>query len=331
MNYRKVGVTGIDVSVVAMGCWALAGDGAWGPQDNRDSIATVHAALDSGVNLFDTAEAYGDGRSTSVLGEALVGHRHQVVIADKVSGHHLSPHGIQAACEGSLRRLRTDYVDLYQIHWPSREVPLAESVGALERLREQGKVRVIGVCNFGSGDLGDLLAIRRIESNQLPYSLLWRGIEFGLQQTCIENDTSILCYSPLAQALLTGKFARADDVPEGRARTRHFSRARPQVRHGEEGFESETFAAVDRLRAVCTSLNLPMAQLALAWLLHQPGVTSVLSGARRPEQIQQNVEAATLDLSPEILIELADATDELKIKLGTNLDQYQAAAESRFR
>ena len=195
----------------------------------------------------------------------------------------------------------------------------------------QGKVRAIGVCNFGQGDLSELLQIGQFESNQLPYSLLWRGIEFDLRQMCADSGLSILCYSPLSQALLTGKFASADDVPDGRARTRHFSKQRPQTRHGEDGFESETFAAVGRVSAIGARIGVPMAQLALAWLLHQPGVTTVLSGARRPEQIRENARASSLELSATILRELEEATDKLKVKLGSNLDQYQTAAESRFR
>ena len=178
MQYRKLGKTDISVSAIAMGCWALAGDATWGPQDMAESVATVHAALDAGVNLFDTAEGYGGGDSESALGQALLGRRHEAVIATKVSRANLSADEVRRACENSLQRLRTDYVDLYQIHWPSRTVPLPETMEALERLREQGKVRAIGVCNFGLQDLSDLLAIGWPETNQLPYSLLWRAIEY---------------------------------------------------------------------------------------------------------------------------------------------------------
>ena len=287
MKYRKLGKTDITVSAVAMGCWALAGDALWGPQDDSDSIAAVHAALDLGVNLFDTAEGYGDGYSEMVLGKALAGRRREAVIATKVSPTHLSRDGIQKACERSLRRLNTDYIDLYQIHWASREVPIAETFAALEGLRSQGKVRAIGVCNFGVRDLSDFLAVGRCETNQLPYSLLWRGIEFEIRQKCQDNEVGILCYSPLAQGLLTGKFASADDVPEGRARTRYFSKDRPLARHGEDGFEEDTFAAIDQIRRICARIDVPMAEVALAWLLHQPGVTSVRAGAKAgPDQAE---------------------------------------------
>jgi aryl-alcohol dehydrogenase-like predicted oxidoreductase len=329
MEYRKLGRTDITVSVVAMGCWVLAGDATWGRQDEVDSIATVRAGLDAGVNFFDTAEGYGGGDSESVLGRALAGRRQEAVIATKVSRSNLSAHEVRQACEGSLERLQTDYIDLYQVHWPSRTVPLEETMGALERLREQGKVRAIGVCNFGVGDLADLLAVKRVETNQLPYSLLWRAIEYEIKPICVDEDMGILCYSPLAQGLLTGKFSSPDEVPEGRARTRHFSSNRPQARHGEAGRETETFAAVEEIRRIGSEIGEPMAKVALAWLSHQPGVTSAIAGARTPEQIRKNAQAGDLALSPDVVKGLSEVTDELKHRLGPNPDPWQSV--SRFR
>ena len=312
-----------------MGCWAFVGGALWGPQDEADSIATVQAALDAGVNLFDTAEGYGDGYSEEVLGRALEGYRHQAVIATKVSQPSLSGDAVQEACERSLQRLQTDYIDLYQIHWPSRTTPLAETMEALERLREQGKVRAIGVCNFGVGDLSNLLAIGWAETDQLPYSLLWRAIEYQIRQKCLDEGIGILCYSPLIQGLLTGKFASPDEVPAGRARTRLFSTDRPLARHGEPGCEAEVFAALGTIRRISDAIGEPMAEVALAWLLHQPGVTSVLAGARYPDQIRQTAQAADLKLAPEIINALTKATDEVKRKMGRNPDPWQA--KSRFR
>ena len=329
MQYRKLGKSDISVSAVAMGCWVLAGDSTWGPQDEDDSIATVHAALDAGVNFFDTAEGYGGGDSESILGRALAGRRHEAVISTKVSRSHLSGDEVQRACEHSLRRLQTDYVDLYQIHWPSRTVPLEETVESLERLREQGKVRALGVCNFGVNDLSDLLELGWFESNQLPYSLLWRAIEYEIQQKCVDKGVGILCYSSLAQGLLTGKFTAPDEVPEGQARTRCFSKDRPQVRHGEAGCEAEAFVAIKMIRRISEEIGQPMAKLAIAWLLHQPGVTSVIAGARRPDQIQQTAQAVDLKLSAETIAALTEATEEVKRVVGPNPDMWQS--ESRFR
>jgi aryl-alcohol dehydrogenase-like predicted oxidoreductase len=324
-----LGKTDVAVSAVAMGCWALAGDATWGPQEEAESIATVHAALDAGVNLFDTAEGYGGGDSEWVLGRALVGRRDQAVIATKVSRANLSAQQVRQACEESLRRLQTDYIDLYQIHWPSRAVPLAETLEALERLRQEGKVRAFGVCNFGGHDLSELLEIGWVETNQLPYSLLWRAIEYDIRQACVDAGIGILCYSTLAQGLLTGKFSSADEVPDGRARIRLFSSDRPQARHGEPGCEEEMFAALDRIRAICDQVGQPMANVALAWLLQQPGVTSVLAGARSPDQIRQTAQAANLALPPDVVARLAHATEELKLAMGSNPDMWQST--SRFR
>jgi len=329
MQYRELGTSGIEVSVIAMGCWALAGDMTWGPQDDRDSIAAVHAALDAGVNLFDTAEAYGDGSSEEVLGRALQGHRDRAIIATKVSPEHLAPPDLRASCEASLRRLRTDVIDLYQIHWPSRTVPLAQTVAALQELRDEGKIRAYGVSNFGVGDLQDLLQLTPCTSNQLPYSLLWRVIEAEIQPVCVQHGISIIAYSPLEQGLLTGKFHSPHEVPDGRARTRFFSGKRPLARHGEPGHEQETFATIERIRAIADKAGVPMADLALSWLLYQPGVTTVLAGSRKPEQITQNAGAASVALSDDILAELDAATRPLKEALGTNPDHYQS--ESRFR
>jgi len=329
MKYRTLGKTDIAVSVVALGCWALIGDSTWGPQDEADSLATVGAALDAGINFFDTAEGYGDGASEVILGRALAGRRHQAIIATKVSSSHLSAAEVQRACERSLQRLGTDYLDLYQIHWPSRTVALDETLEALERLREQGKVRAVGVCNFGVEDLAALLKAGRAETNQLPYSLLWRAIEYEIRPRCIEAGLGILCYSPLAQGLLTGKFTLPDQVPEGRARTRLFAGSRPQARHGAPGCEAETFAAIERIHRLCDEIGQPMAAMSLAWLLHQPGVTSVIAGARRPDQIRQTAQAAGLELAPETIARLTAATEELKHMLGPNPDMWQS--ESRFR
>lgn len=329
MKYCKLGQTDISVSVVAMGCWALAGGSTWGSQREADSIATVHAALNAGVNFFDTAEGYEDGASELILGRALVGRRHEAVIATKMSRAHLSGAEVRQACENSLRRLQTDYIDLYQIHWPSRTVPLDETMEALEELREQGKVRAIGVCNFGVQDLSHLLKIGWVETNQLPYNLLWRAIEYELRQKCVDEGIGILCYSSLAQGLLTGKFGSPDEVPEGRSRTRHFSKNRPQTRHGEAGCETETFAAIEKIRHISDKIHQPMAKVALAWLLHQPGVTSVIAGARNPNQIKQTAQTADLELFPETIGELTDTTEEVKRILGPNPDMWQS--ESRFR
>jgi len=329
MKYRKLGPTGISVSVIAMGCWPIGGGLNWGPQKEKDSIATIKAALDAGINFFDTAEAYGEGLSEQLIGRALEGRRGEAVIATKVSPSHLSRGELVKACERSLKNLRTDYIDLYQIHWPSREIPLEETMKTMELLQKEGKIRAVGVSNFSVGDLGELLSNGSCVTNQMPYSLLFRAIEYGVLPMCREKGIGILPYSPLMMGLLAGKFNSADDVPEGRARTRHFSKDRPHTRHGEDGCEKETFEAVDKIRVICEEINQPMADVALAWLIHQPGVISVLAGARKPGQIEMNAKAADLKLSADVLNKLTEATEELKEKLGPNADMWTAGTRMR--
>jgi myo-inositol catabolism protein IolS len=330
MQYRELGSTGLKVSTVAMGCWAIAGGGTWGDQDEGDAMAAIGTALDIGINFFDTAEGYGE--SEALLSKGLGNRRREAIIATKVSGGHLAPDKLAEACERSLKVLNTDYIDVYQIHWPSRDVTLSETIDALLALRQQGKIRHIGVSNFGPGDLADLKATGApIASNQVIYSLLTRAIEYEVLPRCQEENIGILPYSPLAQGLLTGKFHSADDVSAGRARTRHFSSDRPEARHGEPGAERETFAAIDAIRAISERIGAPMAEASLAWCLYQPGVTSVLAGARNPAQVKENAAAGDRALSPEVVAELSAVTDELKAALGPNIDLWQPANKARTR
>ena len=183
----------------------------------------------------------------------------------------------------------------------------------------------IGVCNFGPLDLAEALEKHRVETNQLAYSLLARGVEFEVQPMCVERQIGLLCYSPLAQGLLAGRYQSADDVPAERA-ARAISLARaPQARHGQAGCEAETFDAVREVRQVCDDINQPMADVAIAWLLQQPAVTSVLAGASRPDQVVQNVRRASLHLSDETREKLNRATGPVKEKMGPNCDLWQAA------
>lgn len=332
MQFRTLG-TDLRVSAVAMGCMSLAlTDGpTYRAIEEQQALATVDAAIEAGINFFDTAPAYGDGESDRVLGRALQGRRDQAVIATKCSGPTLSRQEIVTELEQSLHNLRTDRVDLLQIHWPRRKVPIDETMRALEDLRASGKVRMIGVCNFGPLDLIELLEKHTIVSNQLPYSLLLRAVEHEVRDICVERGIGILCYSPLAQGLLAGRFTSADEVPVERQRTRHFAGTRPQARHGEAGHEAETFAAIARIRAIADGMGVAMADLAAAWLLHQPGVTAVLTGASSPEQIRQNARPADLKLSPDVLRQLDEATAALKQAMGPNIDPWQPVSASRIR
>jgi len=330
MEYRKLGNTNITVSRICMGCWAIAGDKVWGPQKDSDSIRTIYAALDIGINFFDTAELYGNGYSEEVLGKALSSvQREDLIIGTKVNLEHLSRPKLVRACEASLRRLRTDYIDIYHIHFPNPEIPISETLEALEKLKDEGKIRIMGVSNFGRKDLQELLIHGRPEVDQLPYNLLWRAIEYEILPFCVQNNIEITCYSPLNQGLLTGKFRSPDEVPVERARTRHFSGKRPMARHGEEGAESETFATIKAIQHIAKEINIPMARIALTWLLTREGVISVIVGARNPEQVRENARAADLELPPDVIAKLTKATEKLKQKLGPTPDMYQS--ESRIQ
>lgn len=324
MRYSKLGQTGIEVSAVCQGTWSVATrDAFWDGQDRADSLAAIRAGLDAGVNFFDTAPAYGNGESEEILGEALGPDRGRVVVATKVGLADLEPERLRQSCERSLRSLRTDYIDLYQIHWPSRTLPLEPTWAMLEELRREGKIRHIGVSNFGRSFLDEAFRLGRAESNQVPYSLVWRAVEFEIQPACVANGMSVLCYSPLAQGLLAGKFATADAVPEKRARTRLFSSVRAMTRHGEPGFEAETFAALDGIRRVAEGLGQPMGRVALAWLMARPGVAAAVVGARNAVQAAENAAAAELQLSAAVVAQLDAITDPLKRGLGGNCDPWE--------
>lgn len=330
MQYHRLGNTNIEVSTVAFGCWAIVGGFNWGEQDEQDSIRALRGALDAGVTFFDTAELYGDGYSEQLIGKALGGARDEIVIASKAAPEHFAPDELRAACERSLANLGTDYLDLYQLHWANRDIPVAETLGVMQELRDEGKIRAIGVSNFGPIDLAECLVTGiPIASNQLAYSLLFRAIEFEILPLCVEEGVSVLCYSPMLQGLLTGKFASADDVPVDRARTRHFSCERRDARHSEAGAEAETFAAIAQVRRDAGLIGESMANVALGWLLAQEGVTAVLAGGRNPAQALANAAAAELDLSPDVVADLAAATDDLKQILGPNADMWQT--DSRIR
>lgn len=330
MHYLRLAGTDIEVSTVAFGSWAIIGGLNWGQQEERDSLEALRAAYEAGVTFFDTAEVYGNGKSEQFLAKALSGVRDDIVIASKILPKHLASDDLRAACERSLRNLSTDRIDLYQIHWPNSNIPIEDTLGVLENLKTEGKIRAYGVSNFGRQDLGKCLATKYVvSSNQLAYNLLFRAIEYEILPLCVRKEISVLCYSPLMQGLLTGKFATTDEVPEGRARTRHFSCARPHAHHGEDGVEMETFAAIAQIRQIANELGEPMTDVCLAWLLAQEGVTSVIVGARNANQARSNARAADLMLPDDVIESLSNATEALKQRLASNADMWQS--KSRIR
>ena len=330
MKFRKLGKTNIKVSTVSFGCWAIIGGFNWGHQEKKDSLDALWAAYDSGINFFDTAEAYGEGYSEQLIAEALGKKRDQIIIASKASPPHFTREKLRQACERSLSNLRTDYLDLYQLHWPNWDVPIQETLETLEDLKQEGKIRAYGVSNYGPQDLKECLQANfEICSNQMSYSLLFRAVEYEVLPLCRDNQISILCYSPIMQGLLTGEFNSIEEIPEDRQRTRHFSGSRQEARHNEEGAEKETLEAVAQIRKISEDAGISMTSLSIAWLLSQPSVGTAIVGGRNAAQVKENALAADADLAPETKERLSLATEKLKKKMGRNLDMWES--ESRIR
>ncbi len=331
MRQVELGNTGIKVSRLVFGCWGITNDFQWKDRKEEESLGAIDAALELGVQFFDTAEMYADGDSEELLGRALKGRRDQAVIASKVRPENMHPEKVIEACENSLKRLQTDYLDLYQTHWfMDRDIPVEDSWAAMIQLKEQGKVRSIGVCNAGVQDLSTLDASEIPVSNQLPYNLLWRAIETAIVLASTERNMGILVYSPLMHGLLAGNYNSASDVPDPRARTRHFSDSRSLARHGEAGHEELTFKTLAAIQSIADDLGRPMADVALGWLDAQEGVTGIIAGARTRKQLERNIAGLEQSLPNDVIEKLNEATQELKNTLGPNPDMWQGDAGSRY-
>lgn len=319
----------MQVSVLALGCWPFAGGEFWGEQNTADAFATVQSALDAGINFFDTAYAYEEGESERILGQALRHRRSEAIIATKLGGSHTRPDLLREACRRSLSNLNVDCIDLYQIHWPDWTVPARETVDALQELRNLGWIRYFSVCNYGVRDFNEICSLAQVPSNQLPYSLLWRVIEPEILPMCRERKAGVICYSPLMQGILTGRYSGPEEVPEGLARTRLFSSSRSHADHGEAGCEELVFQAVAAIGKIADEESLSMAELALAWVLHQPGVACALVGARNPQELALNLPSLNVSLSEEVQRRLTKVTEPLRRQLGCNPDMWES--DSRMR
>jgi myo-inositol catabolism protein IolS len=299
MKKRTLGTSTVQITPILMGTWQ-AGKRMWVGIEDDDSIKTIRAAYEAGITTIDTAEVYGEGHSEQIVAEALSDVRDNVEYATKVFANHLKYQQVIAACERSLTNLKTDYIDLYQIHWPagafnSEIVPIEETMSALNYLKEQGKIRAIGVSNFSRDQLAEAAQYGRIDSLQPPYSLFWRQVEKDAMPYCIENNISILAYSPLAQGLLTGKFLLGHkfDSADNRAKNKLFQ---------GENFERAQ-QALNELSPIAEYYNCSLAQLALAWLIAQPQ-TNAIAGARYPEQATANAQSVEIQLSIEEIAEI---------------------------
>lgn len=293
MEKRTLGTSDVQITPIIMGTWQ-AGKKMWVGIEDADSIKTIRAAFESGITTIDTAEVYGEGHSERIVAEAVSDVRDRVEYATKVFANHLKYQQVIDACDRSLKNLKTDYIDLYQIHWPAGAfnteiVPIAETMSALNFLKEQGKIRAIGVSNFSRAQLAEASDYGRIDSLQPPYSLFWRQVEKDAMSYCIENNISIIAYSPLAQGLLTGKFAPDHEFAPAD------NRAKNKLFQGENFQRAQQ--ALEKLRPIAEQYNCTLAQLALAWLIAQPQ-TNAIAGARYPQQAIDNAKAAQVQLSP---------------------------------
>ncbi|MBW2430209.1 MAG: aldo/keto reductase [Deltaproteobacteria bacterium] len=296
MQFDTLGKSELKISSIIMGTWQ-AGQEMWVGIEDAQTTGAIRAALDAGVTTFDTAEAYGKGHSERILGAALSDVRDRVVLATKVSANRLKFDQVIEACHKSLKNLKTDYIDLYQIHWPSgsfggKKVPVEETMAAMNRLKAQGKIRAIGMSNFSRVQLEEAAQFGPVDSLQPPYSLFWRHVENDAMSYCVENKITILAYSPMAQGLLTGKFGPNHQFQKGdhRSKNRLFQ---PQNYQRVQ-------QALTRLRPIADNLGVSLGQLALAWVLSHPR-TCAIAGARTADQAALNAAAAGVSLSEKVL------------------------------
>lgn len=308
MNYRKLGNSDLEVSEISLGSWLTYGVGI----ERESARACVDRAFEAGINFIDTANVYGRGAAESFLGEALKGRdRSSYVLATKVyfpmspRDRGLSRAQIRKQSEASLRRLKTDYVDLYQCHRYDSSTPLEETMEALTEVVAQGKARYIGFSEWKPKQIQaalDMSGVERFVSSQPEYSMLQRRIEAEVIPLCEREGIGQIVWSPLAQGVLTGKYRPGQQPPDG-------SRAASDSMGGfiDHFLDHETLEAVQRLRPIADGLGASMAQLALAWVLRQPNVSSAIVGATRPEQVDDNAAASGIELGDDMLNQIDEA------------------------
>jgi aryl-alcohol dehydrogenase-like predicted oxidoreductase len=330
MEKRSLGKSGLTVSAITLGAWAIGG-WMWGGSDKKDSIRAIHASLDNGITSIDTAPVYGFGLSENVVGEAIKGKRDRYEILTKAgltwegtkgeyhftsndnSGNQIDIYkysgrdSIIAECEESLRRLGTDYIDLYQIHWPDHTTAIEEPMEAFRILMDQGKIRAAGVSNYSVEEMEKASAVVALSSNQVPYSMVRREIEQEVVPWCLENNCGILAYSPLQRGLLTGKITPDYPFAPGDSR--------PETPHFKINNLIQTNKFLDEIRPLANDKRATLSQLVIAWTLCQPGITVALVGARTDQQVKQNAGAMDLTLSEDELNLINSKLEKLQLDL----------------
>ena len=322
MKARQLGKSSLNLTLLGLGTWAIGGGDnpyGWGLQDDNDSLNTIHRAIDLGINWIDTAKGYGHGHSEEVVGKALQGRRDKVIVATKcgilwkedgsdIYGR-LKADSIREEVESSLTRLRTDYIDLLQIHWPLPDEDIEEGWGEIARLVRSGKIRYAGVSNFNVSQLKRIEPIHPVTSLQPPYSMLHCDVERELLPYCAEHQIGVIVYSPMQAGLLTGKFTRerAASLPADDWRKNNPDFNEPQL--------SLNLELVEKLAPIAARNGQPVANLALAWVLRRSEVTAAIVGSRKPAQIQETARAADLVLDPTDLEQIDGLLRERESKL----------------
>ncbi len=319
MNYRHLGVSGLRVSEIALGSWLTYG----GTVEDKSAVACIHRAFELGVNFFDTANVYRRGAAELVVARALEGiDRDDYVLATKVyfpmgegpNDRGLSRKHVMEQCERSLKRLGVDYVDLYQCHRPDPETPLTETLRALDDLVRQGKVLYVGVSEWPAELLDEARRIQEergydpLVSNQPQYSMLYRAIEAEVVPLSRQLGIGQVVWSPIAQGVLTGKYAPGDEPPEGSRATG------PDAGFMQSFMRDDVLEAVQRLRPIAEGLGVSMAQLAIAWVLSEENVSSAIVGASRPDQVDENVAASGMELGEDVLRAIDEALGPMVIR-----------------
>ncbi len=303
MQTRRLGTTDMEITRTGFGAWALGGGDwafSWGPQDDEQSIAAIHRALDLGVNWIDTAAVYGLGHSEEVVGKALKGRANRPYVFTKNSmvwnerrevGHSLKATSLRRELEASLRRLQVDVIDLYQIHWPDPEDEIEEGWTAMAEFQREGKVRYIGVSNFNVAQLKRAQAIAPVASLQPPYSLVEPEMERETLPYALQQQIGVIVYSPMASGLLTGAMTRERiaSLPDDDWRKRDAEFREPRL--------SRNLALVEVLRGIGQRHNASPGEVAIAWALHNPAVTAAIVGARSPRQVEGTVGASDITLT----------------------------------
>ncbi|MDI9498417.1 MAG: aldo/keto reductase [Bacillota bacterium] len=353
MKQRAIRHLDTGLSVLGHGCWPLGGSAYWGPREQADTDRIIARAIELGVNFFDTAEAYNDGASEVSLARALAGRRHEVLIGSKVQPGNAEEGRTRASLEASLRRLETDYIDVYMLHWPLTAMwngprgeearrrtaagelrTLEEVCTELENARQEGLIRTWGVSNFGIEQLRELDALGFTPSvNQVAYSLVTRGAEIDVMPWCREHGIRIISYMSLMQGLFSDRLKRIEDLPPQRRRTRQYASGSGNdlVTHGGPGAEDEVYVVLGTLRELAGELGVTMAQLAIAWSMQNEVVASTLVGASSLAQIEANAAAADLVIPAAAMERLDCASKPVLDAIGPNIDYFQSAATSRSR